>query len=121
MAVAERRKYMRFNTVLHGGYELPDGQTKGRSEIKNLSREGIRILVDKQITSGTEIDLTVDIPGDNVPIYARAQVAWNKKLDSGEKIAYATGLKFTKIDRFDRARLLDYVYTQWMRFLKKEV
>jgi c-di-GMP-binding flagellar brake protein YcgR len=121
MVTVERRKFMRFNTALHGGYELLDGRGSGRSEVKNLSREGIQILIDRELERGTAVGLFVEIPGDTASIYARAEVAWNKQVESGEAGVFATGLKFTRIDRFDRARLLDYVYSQWLKFLKREV
>lgn len=121
MAGVERRKFMRFNTVLHGSYEMHGGENGGgKAEIKNLSREGVGLIMDKELEKGAEVGLYLNVPGDNVPIYACAEVAWNKKADAQNDEPVASGLRFTKIDRYDRARLLDHVYAQWLKFLRKE-
>jgi len=120
MTTAERRKFMRFDTAMNGSYEVIKGAGKGSSEVRNLSREGIQVLVDRELDKGTEVGLHLNVPGDNMPIFACAEVAWNKRVGSVEERPYAIGMKFTKIDRFDKARLLDYVYTTWLKFLKRE-
>lgn len=120
MATLERRKFIRFDTALDASYEILGGTAKGPSVVKNLSREGAQIVADTEFGTGTEVGLHLNVPGDNVPIFACAEVAWNKKTDSQGKAGFATGMKFTKIDRYDKARLLDYVYSQWLKFLKKE-
>ena len=121
MAGVERRRFMRFSTALHGSYEMLGGaKGEGRTEVKNLSREGVGLIMDKELDKGTEVGLYLNVPGDNVPIYACAEVAWNRKAEVNADEPVATGLRFTKIDRYDRARLLDYVYSQWLKFLRKE-
>ena len=120
MTTTERRKFMRFDTTMDGSYEVIKGEGKGNSEVRNLSREGIQVMVDRELEKGAEVGLHLNVPGDNIPIFACAQVAWHKKVGSQENRPYAIGMKFTKIDRFDKARLLDYVYTTWLKFLKRE-
>lgn len=116
----ERRKFMRFDAAMAGSYEVTDAEAKGSAEVRNLSREGIQILLDKVLDRGRSVNLCLNVPGDNVPIFACAEVAWNKRASADTKRPFAAGLKFTKIDRYDRARLLDYVYNQWLKFLRKE-
>ena len=47
--MVERRRFMRFDTSMSGAYELSKGKSEGGTEIKNLSREGVGILADKEI------------------------------------------------------------------------
>jgi c-di-GMP-binding flagellar brake protein YcgR len=117
----ERRKFMRFDAALNASYEVAKDAGRGRSVVKNLSREGVQILADRELAKGTEVGLHMNVPGDNVPVYASAQVAWSSRRESGSGPVFATGMKFITIDRYDKARLLDYVYSQWLKFLKKEV
>ncbi len=116
--MVERRKFMRFNTTFHATFKSPKGKTEGNTEIRNLSRGGLSMLIDQGLHKGTEVGLNMNVPGDNVPIFANARVAWSRKASVGDKDIFRAGLKFTKIDNFDRARLLDYVYSQWLKMLK---
>ncbi len=121
MNVQERRKFMRFDTSLDGSYEARGGEVRGKTLVQNLSREGMLVVVDARLQEGSEIDLHMSVPGDNVPLFACAKVAWGKEADRAGERGFVAGVRFTKIDRYDKARLLDYVYTQWLKFVRKEV
>src|SRR3989338_4678540 len=120
MTNQERRKFMRFDTSLNASYEARDGQTSGKTLVQNLSREGMRVFVDAPLQKGSDIDLHMNVPGDNVPLFACAKVAWNRQADGSQAKGFIAGVKFIKIDRYDKARLLDYVYTPWLKFVRKE-
>jgi c-di-GMP-binding flagellar brake protein YcgR len=113
----ERRKFLRFDTALGAICDIIKEKTKARSRIKNISKEGALIVVDKRLAEGSEINLTMDVPGDNIPILAKCEVAWQKGSGS-EK--YETGVRFTKIDGSDKGRLREYIYAQWLRFLDRK-
>jgi len=113
--VTERRKFLRFETALSAICDILHEKSKAASKIKNISKEGALLVIDKKLREGDEINLAVDVPGDNVPIFATCQVAWQKNAETN----YETGVKFTKIANSDKGRLLEYIYLQWMRFLDR--
>jgi len=114
----ERRRFLRFETALNALCEIVSEKRKTSSKIKNISKEGALLLLSKPLAQGAEIKLSMDVPGDNVPIYTSCEVAWQKSAggNMGGK-EYETGVKFTNIDSVDKGRLLEYIYQQWLRLL----
>lgn len=115
----ERRKFLRFDTALNALCEIVHEKCKRSYKVKNVSSEGALVLTDKKFGQGTEINLSMDVPGDNVPIFAACQVAWQQENPDGSG-PYQTGLRFTKIDSSDRGRLLEYTYLQWLKILDRK-
>lgn len=114
--MTERRKFMRFSTWLDVLYNALGGPTiKMKSRLKDLSKEGIRMSSDMSMEKGSVLELEMKIPGDNIPIFALGEVAWTEKTGNA---AYDAGIRFTRIERFDRAKLLDYVYNEWIKTRK---
>jgi c-di-GMP-binding flagellar brake protein YcgR len=115
--VIERRRFLRFDTALNALCEIVSNKRKASYKVKNISNEGALVLSDEKLGEGVEINMSVDVPGDNVPIFAACRVAWQRALN--DKGRYETGLKFTKIDNSDKVRLKEYLYLQWLKILDK--
>ena len=110
--MAERRKHLRFNTPLGIEYKtLTLNPLFGKTLAKDLSREGIRLGVEQAIPVGTTLEVSLAVPGDNLPVFATGKVAWANGLDAG--------LKLTKIAQKDRVRILEYVYKEWLKTSRK--
>jgi len=115
----ERRKFVRFDTVMNALCEMGRG-IKRTYEIGNISKEGALLLLDTPLSKGSELNLSVDVPGDNVPIFVSCSVAWQKgSIMEPKRRVYETGVKFTKIDSFDKGRFLEYIYSQWLKLLER--
>ena len=118
--MAEKRRFLRFGTALSAICESVSERWSLASEIKNISKAGALLVLTKPLETGSEIKLSMDVPGDNVPIFTSCQVAWQGKPKKFRKDAsYKTGVKFTDMDNHNRARFLDYIYTLWLRILDK--
>ncbi|MFA6320682.1 MAG: PilZ domain-containing protein [Candidatus Omnitrophota bacterium] len=116
--MTERRRFLRFETALNALCHIGADKSKASYKVKNLSKEGALIITDRRIREGTELDLTMDVPGDNIPIFASCEVAWQKgPLGTS---SYETGVRFKKIDSPDKGRLLEYIYSQWLKLLDKK-
>ena len=83
----------------------------GKSLAKDLSREGMRVGLKQTIPSGTPIEVCMNVPGDNLPVFATGRVAWADGLEAG--------IRLTKISQHDRTRVLEYVYREWLKTSKK--
>jgi len=106
--MAERRKFLRFNAPMDMEYRtLTLNPIFGKALAKDLSREGVRFSVRQSLPVGTAIELCLSVPGDNLPVFVTGKVAWADGLD--------TGVKLTNISRQDRARVLEYVYKEWLK------
>ena len=115
--MTEKRKFLRFEAVFNALCDIIGSGYKEACRIKNISKEGALVIINRKLNEGDEINLSMDVPGDNVPIFASGEVAWQK--DSTHSDKYDTGVKFTKINSLDKGRLLEYIYTQWLRLLNK--
>lgn len=111
--MSERRKYMRFDVSVEVEYMVPGNGTpmEGISVTKNLSREGMRLSLNSKLIPGTEVEIKLKIPADAAPIYAKGDIVWT---GTEEMVNEAAGIKFSQISPFDRNRILDYVYKEWV-------
>ena len=116
--MAERRKFIRFETLLDA-FQLHDvvlnQPERIKSRLKDISREGVRLLAKNVLPKGSSVGLEINIPGDNIPVFAFSKVMWTTKTDKSE---YDAGMRFTNIKSEDKSRLLDYAYTQWRKLMK---
>ena len=110
-SMTERRKYLRFNTPMDVQYKtLTLNPIFGKTLAKDLSREGLRIEVKDKVAIGTPLEICMNVPGDNLPVFASGKVAWADGLEAG--------VKLTKINQGDRVRVLEYVYREWLKSTK---
>ncbi len=105
---------MRFNTPVNVEFRtLTLNPIFGKALAKDLSREGVRMGMKQGVPVGTPVEISVNVPGDNLPVFAAGKIAWADGLDAG--------IKLTKISQSDRARLLEYVYKEWLKSSKTAV
>lgn len=110
----ERRKSIRCNAPLDVEYKsLTLNPIFGKALAKDLSKEGVRLGLKHSVPVGTLLEISLNVPGDNLPVFATGKVAWADGLEAG--------LKLTKISSGDRQRVLEYVYKEWLSDKKKSV
>ncbi|NQT47071.1 MAG: PilZ domain-containing protein [Candidatus Omnitrophica bacterium] len=120
--MAERRKFMRFNTDLPIEYNTGDKKSaKGVCRGTNVSREGLMIRAGRAIKKGVELNLRMIISESKSVIMAQGTVVWSAAANGmKDKKDYEAGVKLTKIDSFDRACLLEYAYDNWLDEVSKK-
>ena len=103
---------MRFQAPLDLEYRtLTLNPIFGKALAKDLSREGVRVGIKQGIAEGTPVEICLNVPGDNLPVFATGKVAWADGLEAG--------IRLTKISHTDRTRVLEYVYREWLKSCKK--
>lgn len=111
-SMAERRKFIRIDAPLEIEYRtLTLNPIFGKTLAKDLSREGMRVGLRHDIPAGTPMELSVNVPGDNLPVFATGKIAWADGLEAG--------LRLTKISQTDRTRVLEYAYKEWLKRTSK--
>ncbi|MBI3312225.1 MAG: PilZ domain-containing protein [Candidatus Omnitrophica bacterium] len=116
----ERRKLMRIAADLQAEYWAKGPSMEaGQARIRDFSREGLGALFPRPVRRGEHVDLTMHVPGDNIPIFATAEVAWSDEKAAEEKTG--AGLRFVLIKPLDLARLLEFVYSGWLGKAGKKV
>jgi len=109
---------MRIDTELKAEYWAKGpSMTSGGCQIRDFSRQGLGVSFADSVNEGEHVDLTMKVPGDNVPIFATAEVSWSGRSKPQENVE--AGLKFLSIKPLDLARLLDFVYSRWLGRVKQ--
>ena len=111
----EKRKFFRFESPVELRYAAEGGDIEGRSRTENISREGAAFPIEKRLAKNEALKMEFEIPGDNVPVFANGVVAWARKGKTCRKELFDVGVRFVSISRPDRARILDYVYNNWVK------
>ena len=113
MATLERRRFMRIATSLEAEYWAKGpSMMSGQAQVRDFSRQGVGILLPQPVGRGEHLDLTFKVPGDNVPIFATAEVSWTQSVKENEGVG--AGVRFLSIKPLELARLLDFVYSRWL-------
>jgi c-di-GMP-binding flagellar brake protein YcgR len=113
--LTERRRFLRFETAINAICDIVSPKHRTQSRIKNISKEGALLILDKPVEEGSDLNLSMDVPGDNVPVFASCKVAWQKTYK--DSASYETGVRFTKMSPADKGRLLEYIYLEWLKVL----
>lgn len=113
----EKRKYMRFN-ILMDAINRTGGSLK-KMKVNNFSKEGMGIISNDYLAKGEDVEIELTIPGDNIPVILEGEVAWASDpiTDSAQ---HKYGVKFTKVDNNARRRILEYIYSKWIKSDKEK-
>lgn len=110
----ERRRFKRFDAYMSVKYHAQEnGEVKGISLSKDLSREGLKMNSNYNLKEGTLIDLEIDIPDDPKPIHTSGKIMWSRPSE-GQNQGFDQGVRFLMMDPVDKFRVLDYAYNHWL-------
>jgi len=109
---------MRFDVAVEVEYMVPGNgvPVEGISVTRNLSREGMQISVSSKLVPGPELEIKIRIPEDVAPVYAKGNLVWMERPEAKTeaKTEVPAGIKFSQMSPFDRNRILDHVYKEWV-------
>lgn len=106
----EKRKFMRFGVLLDAIFR---GNTSGNAKINDFSRQGLGMITEEELREGENLEIEMNLPGDNIPIICQGEIAWTKKLDP-ERGKNKCGIEIKEIESKDRGRILEYIYKKWI-------
>lgn len=113
----ERRKFIRFDAKMDVEYRMrTNTEVEGITSTSNLSKEGVGMAINRKLNLGTELEMKLQVPGDAMPIFAQGRVAWCRKLQEED---FGVGVRLTRMDSFDRGRLLEHAYGQWLNLMDR--
>jgi len=118
--MAEKRKFIRFDVPLNAVQlheMLPGPPETITSRVTDISRGGLRLIAENQLPKGSSVNLEMNIPGDNFPIFALSEVMWSRKVNGDD---CQTGLRFKDIKSEDKMKLLEYAYAEWRKIAKQK-
>jgi c-di-GMP-binding flagellar brake protein YcgR len=116
MAQDERRRYARLNALVDvacNKHPLKPGKKSSLRLSKNISKEGICLIVYEKVNKGDLMDLKVYFPDTKVPVQVLARVVWVSEFTIGDAIGkrYDVGFEFMKIKEADKNKISQYVFS----------
>ncbi|MBF0252922.1 MAG: PilZ domain-containing protein [Candidatus Omnitrophica bacterium] len=118
----EKRKHIRFQVLMDALGRLQGSEKK--IKVNNLSRTGFGVITEEPLDRGSEFEIELRIPGDNIPVIVTGEIAWTKQLTPTKtrskasqikNIKHESGIKVKSIKSTDRNRLLEFIYNKWMK------
>ena len=104
----ERRRSKRFAMPLKAEYRtLTRAPLSGQAVAQNISRGGIAFSEMHDLERGITVQLKMNVPGHQLPVFATGRVTWADETNAG--------VKLTKISRSDEERILEYIYQSWLK------
>jgi c-di-GMP-binding flagellar brake protein YcgR len=106
----ENRKFVRIEWPVVIKYKtIEEPRTQDQIVGKDISEGGARFIVYERLTKGTKLDFQLEMPFDSMPILAKGEVAWIKKIgDEGSK-TFEAGVVFKGVSQNDQKRLKMYI------------
>jgi c-di-GMP-binding flagellar brake protein YcgR len=117
----EKRKFVRIEAPVVITYKAASEKGKQDKAIcEDFSEGGIRFPIYEKLEVGTTLEMQIETPFDALPIYAVGSIVWMRPLskEAGSQ-AYDVGVKFTRLDKFDRTRLTSFARSFFSEAQKK--
>ncbi|MFH1378889.1 MAG: PilZ domain-containing protein [bacterium] len=115
----EKREYIRFdsNALVKYIIQKPDSPQNNQNEIhdivKNLSIQGVCVILNQQLASSTVILLEIFLPSIPKSINLEGEVCWSRPfMNQDINNMFETGVKILNISKNDRNRFINYLETK---------
>ena len=91
---------------------LPDGRPQ-RTLTKDLGVGGARLVMDKLLAPGTQLQLAIPLPGREQPVNAIAEVVWSGEVEltgrAGQRRSAEVGIRTVEIAPQDQEALTQFI------------
>ncbi|MFH0771873.1 MAG: PilZ domain-containing protein [Candidatus Omnitrophota bacterium] len=106
---SERREHPRVGVAMPVSYRgiRQSGDSAMNAITRDISRGGIRLLVDEFISVFTRLVVDISIPSTVKPVRVVSKVAWVRKRPHGDQ--YEVGMQFIDIPEEDRRGIFEFV------------
>ena len=118
----ERRRYIRWMVPakIYERWDIPTKvnyiveDTKVRSEAicRDINTMGMKLSLNEELAKGVVLEMKIDVPGEKMPIFARAEVVWHREVEEEAKRYFEVGLYFINIKDSDKERIYTFVF-EW--------
>jgi hypothetical protein len=116
----EKRKYIRFECLVPVEVvEIEEPRAEaGSAVIENVSREGIRVVLDMEakLKPGSGLQFKIHNPEEGRSCSLNGEVIWAQSRSGKLEV----GLKIKDVDECAKAELLEIGYEQWRRERKQQ-
>ena len=109
----ERRRFVRASTRQEVAYTvLPSGTTE-QASTRDISGGGLRLVLEKPLAAGTQVQLAIPLPGQDAPVNAIGEVVWSEQQEVTGKTSRQSsaeiGIRAKEISPQDQELLMHFV------------
>ncbi len=104
----EQRDYIRYNIFVENKDCLTCNLRNASVNISDLSCTGLGICVNERLSIGDKLELELNVPKDDIPMFVVGEVVWVAK-DTDMPGIYRAGVRLAKISPCDKQRLNNYI------------
>ncbi len=108
----ERREHPRFKKDIEVDYSIEKKPHLKNGRTVDISKGGMRLLLDQKLEKGSIIDIKMAIPGTREIIEIEGEIVWTNDADikdpSGRRF-FHSGMKFIAVKKPHGSRLLEYL------------
>jgi c-di-GMP-binding flagellar brake protein YcgR len=106
----ENRKFVRIEWPVIIKYKtVEDPHAEDQIVGKDISEGGARFIIYERLVKGTKLEIQLEAPFDPMPILAKGEIAWIKKIGDENSKTFEAGVVFKGISQIDQKRLKMYI------------
>lgn len=106
-AMDDRRIFERIDAEFPLRFLNPTSGKEGRAQTVDISADGLGVVAEERIFTGTPLELWLDIPDQHEPLYTRGEVVWSKPWGTENQQRLGVHL--------ERAELMGLARALWIR------
>ncbi len=99
----DRREFERFIVELPVKFMCLDSNIERQGKTSNISPVGIGLIAQESLGLNTYLELRLQIPNSNLPLYTRGSVVWSTKTKDDK---YDIGILLEEVDLIGMSRIL---------------
>jgi c-di-GMP-binding flagellar brake protein YcgR len=109
----EQRSFVRLRAPVEATYTvLPDGRPQ-RTLTRDVSLGGVRLVMDKPLSRGAQLQLALVLPGQERPVNATGEVVWSEEVAwigrGGERRNAEVGIRTLEMAPQDQESLTGFI------------
>jgi len=108
----DRRQHLRFKKALIIEYKVEKKPHLKNAKTIDISKGGLKLLLDEKLKEGSILDLKVGVPGANKVIEIEGEVVWTRDAEikdfSGKRF-FRSGIKYITIKEPHGTHLSEYL------------
>ncbi len=106
----EKRRFVRVDWPIVVKYKtIEEPYTEDQIVGKDICEGGISFTVYERLTKGVKLELEIYAPFDSLPIFAKGDIVWIKRISEEHAKTFEVGISFFYIDPHDHKRLKMYI------------
>lgn len=103
----DRRIFERIDARFPVRFLDPSSGREGRADTVDISANGVGFVTPEALSVNTPLEMWLDIPDQNEPLYARGEVVWSRPYTASGKMRFGVQL--------EKAQLMGLARALWVK------